>query len=172
MNGVCGACFVPYSRAWCVGERVDALQRLIGTYKFQSVIAADTVIGGLLLDALPELPPETVVVPVPTVRSHVRERGFDHMYRIAKHVSKNKRLRLATPLGRQTVTKQRDASREQRLRQAREAFFVRGKLASVPHLLVDDVVTTGATVKYASRALLDAGASEVWVAAIARQPLD
>jgi predicted amidophosphoribosyltransferase len=39
------------------------------------------------------------------------------------------------------------------------------------YLLVDDVVTTGATIKYAAKALKDAGAGDVWVAAIARQPL-
>lgn len=172
VSGVCSACSVPYSRAWCVGERIDTLQRLVGTYKFQSVVAAGAVIGDLLLDVLPELSPETIVVPVPTVRSHIRERGFDHSYIIAKHVSRKRRLRLATPLGRQTTTKQRDASREQRLRQAREAFVVRSALPPVPHLIIDDVVTTGATIAYASQALLDAGASEIWVAGVARQPLD
>jgi ComF family protein len=171
-RGVCAACAVPYSRAWCVGERTDGLQRLIGMYKFQSVIAAGAVIGDLVLDVLPELPSETVVIPVPTVRSHIRERGFDHALVMAKHVSKKRRLRLATVLRRRTTTKQRDATRAQRLRQARDAFVVRGTVRPVPHLLIDDVVTTGATVRFASQALLDAGASEVWVVAVARQPLD
>jgi predicted amidophosphoribosyltransferase len=39
-------------------------------------------------------------------------------------------------------------------------------------LLVDDVVTTNATVRYAAQALKDAGAQIVWVAVTARQPLD
>jgi len=42
----------------------------------------------------------------------------------------------------------------------------------VPYLLVDDVMTTGSTLKYAARALKQAGASQVWVAVIARQTLD
>ena len=171
-DGICASCFVPYSRAWCIGERTDTLQRLIGAYKFQSTPAAGRTIGNLLLGMLPELPPQTVVVPVPTVRSHVRERGFDHTLVMAKYISKKRRLQLVTTLRRQTTTKQRDATRAQRLRQARDAFVVRGTLRPVPHLLIDDVVTTGATVRFASQALLDAGASEVWVAAAARQPLD
>ena len=171
-NGICHTCAVPYARAWCAGERADVLQRLIGLYKFQNAVEAGAVIGDLLLGALPDLPPETIIVPIPTVRSHVRERGFDHMLVVAKHVARKRGLRLATSLRRQTSTKQRDASREQRFRQAKSAFIIRGAVPAVPHLVLDDVITTGATVRFASQALLDAGAAEVWVAAAARQPLD
>jgi predicted amidophosphoribosyltransferase len=38
--------------------------------------------------------------------------------------------------------------------------------------LIDDVVTTGATVKYATQKLLDARASAAWIATITRRPLD
>lgn len=172
VKGVCVMCKTPYCRAWCVGERVDVLQRLIGMYKFQSVAEAGTVMGELLLETLPELPSEVIVIPVPTVRSHVRERGFDHTLVVAKYIAKKRRLRVSTSLRRQTATKQRDASRSQRIRQAKDAFTVRGTVRPVPYLLIDDVVTTGATVRFASQALVDAGASEVWVAAVARQPLD
>lgn len=171
-NGICTSCTVPYVKAWCIGERTGALQRLIGIYKFQSAWDAHRVIGELLLDRLPELPPETIVVPVPTIRSHVRERGFDHTWLIARFVARKRGLRLDTSLRRKTVSKQRDATKQQRLAQAKEAFMVNKTLPSVPYLLIDDVVTTGATVRFASKALLDAGAAEVWVAAASRQPLD
>ncbi|MET0980124.1 MAG: phosphoribosyltransferase family protein [Candidatus Saccharimonadales bacterium] len=39
-------------------------------------------------------------------------------------------------------------------------------------MLIDDVVTTGATIKYAAESLRQAGATQIWVAVIARQPLD
>lgn len=171
-DGVCTVCAVPYSKAWCVGERTGTLQRLVGVYKFQSVRDAHKVIGELLLECVPELPPETVVVPVPTVGSHVRERGFDHAYLIARYVARKRGLRLDTSLQRRSTSKQRDATKQQRLRQAQAAFKVKKSLPSVPHLLIDDVVTTGATIQFASKALLDAGAASVWVAAVSRQPLD
>jgi len=40
------------------------------------------------------------------------------------------------------------------------------------YLLIDDIYTTGATFEFASRTLLEGGASEVWVAALVRQPLE
>lgn len=41
--------------------------------------------------------------------------------------------------------------------------------ADIPYLLIDDVITTGATIKCAVRALKKAGAKHVYVAALARQ---
>jgi predicted amidophosphoribosyltransferase len=40
------------------------------------------------------------------------------------------------------------------------------------YLLIDDVVTTNATLRYAADALMTAGAKTVWVGVAARQPLD
>lgn len=54
---------------------------------------------------------------------------------------------------------------------AREAFRARTLLSGGVYLLVDDVVTTGATLQSAAQTLLDAGADEVWVCAVAKQPL-
>jgi predicted amidophosphoribosyltransferase len=57
--------------------------------------------------------------------------------------------------------------------QAREAFGVRTPIDSeVTYLLVDDIYTTGSTVEFASLALKGAGARTVFVAVVARQPLD
>lgn len=171
--GVCAQCCLPYSRAWCVGERSGALQRLIGKYKFQNVYAAHVTLSDLLLECLDELPSETIVVPVPTVAAHIRERGYDHMFLLARRIAKKQNLRVQQALYRVTNTKQRDATRLERIAQAEMAFKSTGKLKEgVPYLLIDDVVTTGATLQYAAEALRDAGASDIWVAAIARQPLD
>ena len=169
-TGLCTVCRVPYQRAWCIGERTDELQRLIGDYKFQNVKAAYKTLGELLHDVLPELPPSTIVVPVPTVSGHVRQRGYDHMLLIARYLAQQRGLAVCTDLVRITTTKQRDAGRQQRIRQAKAAFLCTKTLnGEVPYLLLDDVVTTGATIKYATKALQDAGAQTVWVAAASRQ---
>jgi ComF family protein len=149
------------------------LQRLIGDFKFQNMRAAHYPLATLLHERLDQLPENTVVVPIPTVSNHIRERGYDHTLLIAKQVAKVRHIRLQQALTRIGTTKQRGASRKQRLLQAQTAFTVTVPIdANTPYLLIDDVVTTGATMAYAAKALRDAGAEQVWVAVIARQPLD
>ncbi len=173
INWLCGNCRVPYERAWVVGEREGVLQRLIGLYKFERAQSAHKDLGDLLLGVLPDLPADTIAVPVPTTPGRIRERGYDHMLLIAKYVAKTRNLKCEQLVYRQTNTKQRQAKATKRIAQAKQAFAAKDKIdANTPYLLIDDVVTTGATVKYAAKALRDAGAKHVWVAVIARQTLD
>ena len=171
-TGVCRTCNVPYIRSWCVGEREGVLQRIIGAYKFQNNYAAHHVLADVLVDRIGQLPPQTIIVPVPTVTSHIRERGYDHTLLLAKQIARRLGVVYQTPIRRLGNEKQRDASKTLRKQQAKRSFRIDKRVAPVPHLLIDDVVTTGATVYYGAQALKSAGASEVWVAAIARQPLD
>lgn len=169
---LCLSCRTPYERAWVVGERSGVLQRLIGLYKFERARAGFDPLADLLARSLPDLPVDVVVVPVPTVASHIRERGYDHMLLISKRFAKKRNLKLERLLCRKTNTKQRQASSGKRNMQAKAAFGVRGVVSpDKVYLVMDDVITTGATIKYATKALRGAGAKHVWVAAIARQPL-
>lgn len=173
VTGVCRSCTVPYSRAWCVGDREGTLQKLIGGYKFQYARAANIPLAELISGVVGRLPRTTVIVPVPTVAAHIRERGFDHAALLARRVAVLQGVSYDPLLSRITSTKQRDAGREQRLEQAKTAFAVYKKVRSdIPYLLIDDVVTTGATMRFAAQVLKDAGASDVWAAAVARQTLD
>src|SRR3989344_1423885 len=172
-KGVCQRCRVAYDRAWCVGRRHDTLQHIIGHYKFTNAKAAHHNLARLLDKRLPQLPSTTVVVPVPTVSLHIRQRGYDHMLLMAKTLSKLRGISVSTDLERQTSTKQRDATRSVRIKQAKAAFICCRPLdPDITYLLIDDVVTTGATVNYAAAALKAAGATKVWMATISRQPLD
>jgi ComF family protein len=119
------------------------------------------------------LPENIIVVPIPTIAPHIRERGYDQTKLIAKYVANQINRPFETIIQRKTNSMQRGASKKQRERQARQAFG----LTNTPgedsrYLLVDDVVTTGSTLRFAAKALRDAGATTVWVAVIARQPLD
>lgn len=171
-GNLCVDCRVPYCRAWLVGERTGALQRVIGLHKFERARSAHKVLGDLLLGVLPELPIETRVVPVPTASNHIRERGYDHMVLIARYVAKYRGLKCERIVRRKFNSSQRFSGAESRARLASQVFEVCGSVdPDVPYLVIDDVVTTGATIKYVARALRDAGAKQIWVAAIARQTL-
>lgn len=173
MNGRCKRCRLPYQRAWCAAERSGVIERVINAYKFSRVKAAHVPLADLLHTVIGELPPDTRIVPIPTIPHHIRQRGYDHIKLIARRLARRRGLGVAPLLSRQTVSVQHEVGRAARLTQARQAFHVIGELdPAVPYLLVDDVVTTGATLRYAAEALHRAGAREIWVAAIARQPLD
>lgn len=159
-----------YQKLWIVGERKDVLQRVIGLFKFERAKSAYKILGDLLLETLPNLPENTVIVPIPTTAQHRRERGYDHMLLVAKYVAKKQQLSCRPLLKRRTSTQQRQANAQTRRLQAQKAFFVTEKLADVPYLILDDVLTTGATIEFAAKALQKAGAKTIWVGIIARQP--
>lgn len=167
---LCNTCRLPYERAWAVGLREGILQRLVGLYKFERVKSAYLVLADILSDAIPELPTNTIIIPIPTTPSRIRERGYDHMLLICKRLAKLRNLKCQQLVIRKNNTKQRQASAQTRISQAKQAFEINGNIdPDTNYLLVDDVITTGATIKYAAKALKDAGAKHVWVAVVTRQ---
>lgn len=173
LMGNCCSCSPDIARTWCGGERLGGLEALINSYKFEYAVAAATPLSDIVLAALPDLPEDTVVVPIPTVRAHIRQRGYDHTLLIARQVATKRGLRCESVLARVGSSVQRGADRKTRIRQAKTAFEVHKTVQNAtPYLLIDDVVTTGSTLRYAARALKDAGADTVWAVAVARQPLD
>ena len=172
-HGLCGSCKVPYSRAWVVDAYRGPVGEAIKGMKIVSMRETAKVLGMMLAETLPALPTGTILVPIPTLRSHIRQRGFDHTKMIAKSVSKHLQLPIEYPLQRVGRSMQRGSSAAQRRRQAKEAFIVEKQLDPEQiYLLVDDVVTTGATIREASARLRQAGAKEIWVAVLARETLD
>ena len=168
----CLSCDLPYSLAWCVGERTAVLREVIDDYKFNYVFEAHKVLADLLAAAMPRLPSDCVVVPVPTISRHIRQRGYDHLLLIARHLARQKDVTLETLLQRNANTIQTGRTRHQRIAQAEAAFQVRGICKDKTILLVDDVTTTGATLHAAATLLRNAGARQIWVAVLAQQPLD
>ncbi len=173
LNGLCGGCKPSYVQAWCVANRRDTIERLINLYKFENGKSAGAAIAALMHDSLPQLPSSVRIVPVPTIATHIRQRGYDHMLLVARQLSRSRGLVVDTCLQRATSTRQRGASATDRKRQAKEAFTCRTVLdPDTTYLVIDDVVTTGSTLQYAAQTLLQAGARNVWVATLSRQPLD
>lgn len=168
---VCSSCSVAYTKAWLVSEYRGVIKQLVVNYKFDGLRAASKALASLLNEVLPNIPNDVIITSVPTARGHIRQRGYDHAALIAKHLAQCKRLTYQTTLVRNHSKAQRGANRKQRIKQAQTAFTAKGSLNG-KYLLVDDVLTTGATVNYAAKALKAAGADEVWVAVVAREPLD
>mgnify|MGYP000897760768 CR=1 FL=1 len=171
--GICAGCRTSYVRAWFVGERTEVLRQLIDALKFKRVRSSAEALAGLVDLRLPVLPSNTVIVPVPTLARHVRQRGYDHCFLIARHLAKRRGVPLARLVKRQTSTVQRGMTKKHRMIQAGESFVCSGPIdPDATYLVLDDVVTTNATVRYVAESLAQAGARNIWVVAVARQPLE
>ena len=117
--------------------------------------------------------PVDLVVHVPVHRDRLRHRGFDQAELLARAVAARLRLPTLAALERTAETAAQHAlGRSERAANVGAAFRVAQRtLATLPGrgvLLVDDIVTTGATMGGCASALLDAGARAVYGAAIAR----
>lgn len=171
-EGICAVCKTSYQKAWCVGDRQGVLERVINAMKFDRVKDGAGTLASLLDACLPILPAETIIVPVPTVQAHIRQRGYDHTLLIARELGKRRNLAVKSFIERTNNNTQRGRTKSERFKQAKSSFECRQTLPQVPYLLIDDVVTTNATLRYAAQALRDSGADTVWVGVVARQGLD
>lgn len=171
-GNVCGTCRVSFgvTNAWVVGERTDALKQLLDLYKFERVHEAAEVTARLLDASLPILPSETVVCYVPDIPAHRRQRGYDHMKRIAQLFAERRGLVLSPLLNRHTYRSQRGRSKNERQVAQENAFYATSHHKHV--LLIDDIYTTGATLSAGTKALHVGGVQNVYLGVVARQPLD
>ena len=114
------------------------------------------------------------VVPVPLHWARGLRRGFNQSAMIARNVARHLHLPLLDTLRRtNAVASQTFVSARKRMEQLRGAFRVEGPgaVSGKTLLLIDDVMTTGATAAECSRVLIDAGAKEVFVGVVARTML-
>ena len=105
----------------------------------------------------------SLIVPVPTATTRVRQRGYDQARLLARELSKQSKLPCLNCLIRTGQAHQVGAGREQRLSQLTSAFRLKSPLLinNAHIILVDDVVTTGATMETVAKLLIQAGASKI-----------
>jgi ComF family protein len=125
-----------------------------------------------LSNYLPSFPKGTIVSHVPTVHSRIRLRGYDQAQLIAKLVAKKQRLTYADVLRRTKSTRQVGSTRSKRFQQLHGAFAAHKprRLVGTHILLIDDVLTTGATLESAAETLRLAGVKKIDAAVIAHAP--
>jgi ComF family protein len=146
------------------------LDRWLPRFKFHHDLAAGRLLAQLLAAACADAPRPQALVPVPLHRARLRRRGYDQALELAKPLARALDLPLQSRLlqrVRPTVP-QSELSAAARRRNLRDAFVVAADAALPAHVvLVDDVMTTGATLHAAARALRRAGVARVdaWVCA-------
>jgi ComF family protein len=158
------------AHVWMSTDYEGAPKELLRIYKFKHQrLAAESLVDLMVETFLTFNSDEDItrkdylLVPIASATSRVRQRGFDHTALLAKKAAHRLRLEYAPSLGRLGQSRQVGARREQRMAQLEDMFYVRTprlvKNRSI--ILVDDVITTGATVSAATKALRAAGAKSV-----------
>ena len=160
-----------------VDERSSLIGALVHDYKYNSTRVLAKPLAEILDKTIPNTANNTIIVPLPTINRHIRERGFDHTYLIAKHFAKirHQNSQVKKLLLRSKNTVQVGADRSTRLTQADSAYIINPKARinqDTTYILFDDVWTTGASIKSAIKKLRQAGARDIIIAILALSRLD
>jgi ComF family protein len=170
---LCLAVPPPVARTVAFGPYEGGLRRLVHALKFEGhdIVAAPAAsrLAGTVRRA--GIGTVDAVVPVPSTRRRNRERGYDPAALIAGELARRLSLPLVPALRRVVETPpQSSLTAAGRRANVAGAFRGRPSAAGRSLLLVDDVLTTGATAFAAAEALADAGALRISVAVVARTP--
>ncbi len=157
-----------FSKAISFGIYKGTLSEAITLFKFHGLRRLSKPLGRFLLDF--SINGIQAIVPVPLSIGALRNRGFNQSLLLAKTISDEKGIPLIMDgLVKKTETfSQIGLSAKERTRNLRGSFRTQRSFDGMRLLLVDDVMTTGATANECSRELIKAGASEVVVLTLAR----
>lgn len=174
---LCPDCLTEPKRPW---TKALALFRMEGTaedvirrYKYRNHPEYARALGQLASSKLKELNVKIdMIVPTPLHWTRYLWRGFNQAELLSIAISEHSGVPVRTALRRVKRTKQQARlKREERLKNIHKAFSAIDStiVKNRAILLVDDVMTTGSTLSSAAKALLKAGASDVYVLVAARR---
>ena len=167
--GKCQKC-KDFPTAYTFGMREGLLATLIHDFKYNSTRTLGPKLAELLNETLPDDIKHAIIVPLPTATNHIRTRGLDHTLLIAKHLARLRSCRVQKLLIRAKNTVQVGADKATRKKQADAAYNLNPRLKIDPkevYILLDDVWTTGASMKSAIKKLQQAGAKNIIVVLLA-----
>lgn len=162
-----------FDGALAYGPYQGLLKRAILDLKYARRLALAPTLAGLAARAWlpgPSPEPDSLVLALPAHRSRTRERGVDHAARIATAFAEILELEIADGLlvRHRHTRPQVGLSLSERRRNVAGAFRGTRDLGGRPVILVDDVMTTGASASAAAEALRSAGAGRITVCTVAR----
>lgn len=149
------------------------LRKLLHEYKYNNKRAFCKVLAQIVSNNIDNTGRNYIIVPLPPSFKHRRQRGYDHILNIVRHLSKMTNCEYEMVLKRKTNFRQVGADRQTRFIQAENAFISRYPLSpDRTYIIFDDVITTGATITSAVRALRSGGARKIQILAITHRALE
>ncbi|HMN75917.1 MAG TPA: ComF family protein [Burkholderiaceae bacterium] len=178
---VCGACArepPPFAHAVAAVDYAPPWDDLVRRFKFDAALDLADALASRILDAVGRSGPQPPhwLLPVPLADARLRERGYNQAWELARRVARALQCASDPHL----LLRTRHTPHQLSLPPAQRAANVRGAFAVEPRrrqalrdrdvALLDDVMTTGATLSEAARSVLQAGAASVQVWVLARTP--
>lgn len=158
-----------FDAAYSFGSYDGTLRKLVHILKYERVRTMAAPLGTLLARAAPRDRAFDAVIAMPMHWYRRFERGFNQADLLAGHIGRRLGVPVIAPVRRRWSPRQSGLTMSERKRMPAKAFEVRaGSVEGKRILLIDDVLTTGATAGACGRALKSAGAAHVSVLTVAR----
>jgi len=158
-----------FDAAYSFGSYEDELRQLVHIFKYGRVQTLARPLGRFLQVALPREQTYDVIVPMPLHWRKRWQRGFNQSELLAREVGRLRNVPVRRLVKRTKATKvQAGLTTAQRRDNVARAFRAKGAVEGRKVLLVDDVMTTGATASACATALKRAGARSVTLLTLAR----
>jgi ComF family protein len=166
----CGACLAEaphFDATIALWPYVFPLDRLIHALKYQERLAFATLFGTALAASIRNI---DLLLPMPLHPARLRQRGFNQAVEIGRCAARvsGVPMRSAALQRVRDTTPQTDLAHDARARNVRGAFICLADLSGLRVALIDDVMTTGASLNEAARSLKQAGATYVENHVVAR----
>ena len=170
---ICGACLTSppaFQRALSVWSYSFPVDALVHGLKYEKNLSLAPLLSQALLGRVQDVDLPQLLVPMPLHPKRLANRGFNQALEIAKPIAKA----LKIPLNWQACTRIKDTPpqitlpRKERHKNMKNAFSCTHDFTGLHIAIVDDVITTGASVNALATVLHGHGAREVSVWAVAR----
>lgn len=172
-SGLCAECLErrpSYEKLYCAYVYTEPLKKLIYSYKFGSSQYLKHVLAPLMML---EDNSYDYIIPVPLSPATARKRGYNQAFLLAEELSKRLNVPVLDGVLKKNNSKTAMAmlDKKERRKTIKGLFYFDKKLSGETILLVDDICTTGETLRACSRELRKAGAGKIYCACVARTDL-
>lgn len=147
------------------------MDRLIQLFKYEQKLYLENLLAGTLISL--KLPKVSAVVPMPISTDKLVQRGYNQSLLLAKQVAKHLQVPVWQPVSRLKQHSQKGLSRLERIEDIEAQFQIStsSKLRYRKVLIIDDVVTTGSSIRALNQKLQELGCQQIYTACVAAAKL-
>lgn len=155
----------------CIGYYKGELKELILRFKYKKDFIAGEILVELVQEKLLEVSKEYILTYIPIDKGALKSRGYNQCEYIAKELSFRCGYKVLNTLEKRKENKvQKTLNKEERLINVKGVFGILDKedVSRKKFILIDDVITTGATLSEGIRILKESGAKDVKILTLAK----